>query len=141
MIFLLGGHQFAFPGHNIKEIVPVDGIVEVPGASANFLGVMTIRGEIESVLHLNRLFGFADINITPASRLAIATDHRVHTGIAVDAILDIADVPKNAIDMSIAALPKSVARFAVGHLSHGDMVTPLLSVEKIFQALEESGGE
>jgi purine-binding chemotaxis protein CheW len=52
VVFLLGERYYAFHGDHIKEIVPVTDITYVPGMPDYLLGVINVRGEIESVLDL-----------------------------------------------------------------------------------------
>jgi purine-binding chemotaxis protein CheW len=55
LIFGLGQERYAIPLQDLAEVLPFKGCTEVPGASAQFLGVINLRGEIRPVIDLSRV--------------------------------------------------------------------------------------
>ena len=52
VFFKLLDHFYAIFGTDAKEILPLLRINQIPGAPANILGVINVRGDIESVLDI-----------------------------------------------------------------------------------------
>lgn len=55
MIFLLGKERYGVDLASLRQVVPLDGLVPVPGTTDKILGVMNLRGEVGSVWDLARL--------------------------------------------------------------------------------------
>ncbi len=72
VIFHLRGDLFAFPGENVKEILPLTGIYPVPGAPDFIPGVINNRGEIDSVVTINGFLGLSESERSPSCRIAVA---------------------------------------------------------------------
>lgn len=55
MTFLLGKERYGVDLASLRQVVPLDGLVPVPGTPETILGVMNLRGEVGSVWDLARL--------------------------------------------------------------------------------------
>ncbi|MBF8272686.1 MAG: Chemotaxis signal transduction protein [Magnetococcales bacterium] len=135
MFFSVGGYPFALHGSNIREILHIGQITTIPGVSELFLGVINIRGEIDSVLHLSRLLGCKPFIQTPKSRIAIAVLDGIRTGIAVDSVDNIIDVAIRTLDHHVASLNEPVRSLACGQVSFENQIVPLLDLKQIYSRL------
>lgn len=88
----------------VESIVAVQEITYVPGAPAWILGVVNVRGEIESVLDLRAVLGLGQAAVDAQSRLLIAQEGELRSGLLVGRVIDIADIPTASI--SSAPLPQ-----------------------------------
>lgn len=141
VIFQLAGLFFAFSGKDVEEIHLVGTIVFIPGVSHFFYGVINIRGEIESVLALSRLLGFPDSPSHSKNRIPILAKGELRTGILVDAVEDILDVPVSAIQPFIPAGGQIFQDIAIGQFSYKNKLVILLDTEKIFSKLGDKENE
>lgn len=55
MTFLLGTERYGVDLASLRQVVPLDGLVPVPGTPETILGVMNLRGEVRSIWDLARL--------------------------------------------------------------------------------------
>jgi len=101
---LSGAGYFALPASLIESIVIVQEITYVPGAPDWILGVVNVRGEIESVLDLRAVLGLGRAEVQAESRLLIAQHQDLRSGLLVGQVIDIADIPASSI--SAAPLPQ-----------------------------------
>lgn len=101
---LPAGGYFALPASLIESIVIVQEITYVPGTPAWILGVVNVRGEIESVLDLKAVLGLGQAELQDGSRLLIAEHGELRSGLLVGRVIDIAAIPVSAI--SAAPLPQ-----------------------------------
>lgn len=101
---LAGGEYFALPASLVESIVIVQEVTYVPGTPDWILGVVNVRGEIESVLDLKAVLGLGSAELQAESRLLIAQHNELRSGLLVGRVIDIADIPTPSI--SAAPLPQ-----------------------------------
>jgi purine-binding chemotaxis protein CheW len=135
VIFLLQGDLYAFRGQEVKEILPLVPISYVPGAPEYIPGVVNIRGDIESVLNINRLLGLPDSALSPKSRIAIAQQNGIRSGILLDAVEDVVDIPVSAIKPPLATLNDTLRNYIAGEFMHLDRNVTILDLGRIFAKL------
>jgi purine-binding chemotaxis protein CheW len=139
VIFSLHDDLFAFPGSEVKEILPFMDISWVPGAPDFIPGVISNRGEIESVIKLNRFLGIADSERTAATRIAIVASSGVRSGILVDSVLDVLDVPTHSIKPPLPTLDASVRELVAGELTYRGRTVVVLDIGRLYRRLGANG--
>ncbi|MBF0400873.1 MAG: CheW domain-containing protein [Magnetococcales bacterium] len=139
VVFKVEDKMLAIPGCHVRELVPVGEIVYVPGTSELFLGVIPIRGEIASVLYLARLLGLSTHARprTPSHRILMVVKEEMSTGVLVDAVADIIQTPKSAIQPHPSTLDPQMALLAEGQILFGTEPAPVISVTALFRQLQE----
>ncbi len=60
LVFWLAQERYAIELKELAEVIPFAGCTPVPGAPAQFLGVINLRGELRAVLDLGRLLAPAE---------------------------------------------------------------------------------
>jgi purine-binding chemotaxis protein CheW len=133
VIFTLNEDYYAFYGIDVKEILPYEETTYVPGCPEFIMGIINVRGDIESVLNLHKLMMLKDPGIAKKSRIIIAEKEDIRSGIMVDSVEDVISVPVSALKRPIATLDKAVKEFTVGGetIYHSQYVT-ILDIGKIF---------
>jgi purine-binding chemotaxis protein CheW len=89
-----GAEDYALPVESVLEVAEHGNVAPVPGASAEVLGVRNLRGQVIPVLDLAAVFGLADD--APFERVVVAEDGERTAGFAVEAVLDVIDLPGSA---------------------------------------------
>jgi purine-binding chemotaxis protein CheW len=135
VVFSLLGDSYAFPGKDIREILRFEKITYVPGSPRILLGIINVRGDIESVLNLHRLLGLPDSKTGVDSRIVIAGNQEVRSGILVDSVEDVTDVYESAIQPPIATFDKSIKEFVVGVTDYRGRNVTILGVGNILGKL------
>jgi len=77
VIFTLGDDVYAFYGHHVKEILPYEKITLVPGCPDSIIGIINVRGDIESVINLHKLIGIPESRISRKTRIIIAAEQEI----------------------------------------------------------------
>ncbi|MDP2646412.1 MAG: chemotaxis protein CheW [Desulfobacterales bacterium] len=131
-IFSLHGDFYAFYGKYVKEILPPMTIHYVPGSPDFIPGVINVRGEIESVININSFLGLPDSASSPSSRIALAVAGGIRSGILVDSIEEVLDIPDSSVKPPLDTLPKSIREFVAGEFTHKDKLVTILDIGKIF---------
>ena len=135
VVIVLAEKYYAFYGESIKEIVPLSDITYVPGMPAYILGVMNVRGEIESVLDLKKLLGLPNTPITRQSRLIIGEINGIRSGLLVDSVEDVLELPEVQIAKSESGADVKGADYLVGETRYKGDAVILFDLDKIFEAL------
>jgi len=115
VIFRCGDRLFAFKGSHVKEIVPLIKINAVPGCPPSFLGVINLRGTIESIASMHALLGMSVPEFTPEQKILVIESEGMRTGLLVDTVEDVTEIPENDIQKSVF---ESEAVFVSGETFH-----------------------
>jgi purine-binding chemotaxis protein CheW len=135
MVFMLEEKYYAFAGDVIKEIVPMTEITYVPGMPAYLLGVINVRGAIESVLDLRKALGFNSSKIGKRNRIAIGHVGDMRSGLLVDSVEDVLEIPRETIHAPVSSLDSSRAAYVAGESTYHGQTLMLLDLGKIFEEL------
>ncbi|MCP4405312.1 MAG: purine-binding chemotaxis protein CheW [bacterium] len=135
VVILLDEHVYAFYGRWIKEIVLVDEISYVPGMSEYLLGVINVRGEIESVLDLRGVLALSRTALNAQSRVLIGEAHGIRSGLLVDAVEDVLEMPEERISRSSPVLDNGIAEYIIGESRYKEQDMILLDLDRIFDTL------
>ncbi len=138
VVILLDEKYYAFYGECIKEVVVVHEIAFVPGMPDYIPGVIHIRGEIESVLDLRRILGLAPVSLTKRSRIMIGQVNNVHSGILVDSVEDVLELPESDVQKPVSALDSEITRYIIAESMYKNQELIILDVGKIFEILLRS---
>jgi purine-binding chemotaxis protein CheW len=96
VIFICGASKYAFYGSDIKEILSSFEISWVPCLPEYLPGLINNRGDIESVVEIRHFLGESH-NGQSTCLIAMAERGAFHTGIIIDAIEDVVDIPISRI--------------------------------------------
>ncbi|MDF1578280.1 MAG: chemotaxis protein CheW [Desulfobulbales bacterium] len=91
VIYSLAGGFFAFHGHHVKEIIVPGEISYVPGSPDFLLGAINIRGDIESVIALDRILTLPPAKPSPFNRILLAEYRDVRSGVLIEKIASYGD--------------------------------------------------
>jgi purine-binding chemotaxis protein CheW len=130
VIFNCAGSRYAFYGENIREILPVCDISWVPGLPDYLPGLINVRGDIESVVDIRYFLGEAKAD--PSKGLiAMAVLEDFRSGVLIDAIDDVVDIPKNAIKPPLSTLTGVAGELVAGEIEHQGTTITLLDIGKL----------
>jgi purine-binding chemotaxis protein CheW len=140
VIYSLAGGFFAFHGRHVKEIIVPGKISYVPGSPDFLLGVINVRGDIESVVALDRILALPPAKPSPFNRILLAESHDVRSGVLIEKIEDVVDVPVESIKAPLSTMSGLVARYVMGELEYRGRHITVLDLPKIFAGFGENGG-
>jgi purine-binding chemotaxis protein CheW len=130
VVFPLEGQLYGLPIALVKSIVVPGAITPIPGTPAHLLGVVNVRGEIESVLDLRQVLNLPSAAIGITSRLLIAQVGEIRSGLLVDAMHDIIGMTES--DRRPRPPGLESADFVSGEVVHGDETFLLLDLPALF---------
>ena len=135
VFFALGDVHFAFPGRHVQEILAgTDTPVHfIPGCPPSLEGVINVRGDIESVIGLQQLLQLP-ANPTPiasSSAIVLARSVGLRSGLRVDRIVDVVDVPQSHLQPPPANVAEHLRPLVLGVLQWQSQPVTLLDVERL----------
>lgn len=137
VVFTLLDNYFAFYGQDAREILPVLKVYFVPGSPDYILGIINVRGDIQSVLDIKNFMQLPASESRDENRIIIAEQKDVRSGILVDSVEDVLDVPESSIKGTIGTLDDSVGYYVVGETTYKGHNVTLLNVGKLFEKIAE----
>ncbi len=130
VIFICGANQFAFYGRDIREILPSCEISWVPSLPAYLPGLINVRGDIESVVDIRHFLGEEKSGDGPHP-IAMAVQGDFHSGIIIDSIKDVVDIPLSLIHSPLATLNGAARDLVIGEITYEGAVISLLDIGKL----------
>lgn len=149
--FLLSGQLFGIDILLVREINRQLEVTPVPHTSDYIRGLLNLRGQIVTILDLNRRLGLEKATLSEASHnIILKTDHELQNldldedfghlstagdkvGLLVDDIRDVVIVPEEAIEPPPANIGKVDGQFLTGVIKQNNALVAVLSVEKLLK--------
>ncbi len=137
LALVLGDEKYAVQIAHVAEILRPPPITEVPRASRNVLGVVSVRGRLVTIVDLRRRFGLAEAPIDRKSRVLLAdagTGEQI--GLLVDEVRQVWRLAAEEIEPPSALGGEQPAHIAgIGRPAGGDgSVLILLNLAPILEA-------
>ena len=133
VIFTLGDKYFAFRGEFVQEVLPGnERLFYVPGMPASVQGVINVRGDIESVILLHALLQLTEPEKTIPSSILLTKASGMKSGIRVDELLDVVDLPLSQLRNPPESLPENFRPYVAALVDFAGKPVALLDVEKVF---------
>lgn len=130
VIFICGENRYAFYGADIREILPTCDISWVPGLPDYLPGLINVRGDIESVIDIRYFVG--EEKTERGKRLiAMAARGDFHSGVMIESIEDVVDVPLSTIRPPLATLNGTARDLVIGTIECGGKTISLLDIGKL----------
>lgn len=133
VVFELGDLRFAFQGERIREILAQADVFFLPGCPPSLEGVINVRGDIESVIRPHEMLHLPDSGVVGrASSILLGVGGGMRSGIRVDRVIDVVDVPESSIQPPPAALPEYMCALVLGVLRLQEQAVIVLDLDKMF---------
>ena len=138
LTFRLGDEEYGVDVLRVQEIRGWAPVTAVPNAPDWLSGVMNLRGTVVPVVDLRRRFGMPRVEITRFTVVVVVTVGVRVTGLVVDAVSDVLDVPRSEVVPPPDLGPQVEATFLTGLAKSNGRIVSILSVEPIVGALAGS---
>lgn len=129
VVVVCGDGRYAFHGADIREILPHCPVWWMPGLPAHLPGLINVRGDVESVVDLGHFLGEKNRRSEPLVAMAARDDFQ--SGILIDAIIDVVDIPAGAVNPPLSTLVGAARELVVGEFDHGGTTVSLLDLGRL----------
>jgi purine-binding chemotaxis protein CheW len=131
LLFAIGEEWYAVQISSVREIYNEYVVTPIPCVPPFILGVINIRGEILSVTELKGLLRLPPTPADTEQPVIVVENDVCATALVVDAIGDIVDFPREALEPAVATLDKSQAAFVAGSVYVDGKLVGLLNLDEI----------
>lgn len=108
-----GNEAYGFPLSVIREILVPPPVAEVPRAPAAVLGVISVRGQIITVVDLPKLLNLESHPQPDAGRILLVDDGKELIGVAVDRVIQVYRMEPAQIEYA-SAMSAELSDYVVG---------------------------
>jgi len=130
VIFKSGANRYAFYGGDVREILPSCEISWVPGLPDYLPGLINVRGDIESVVDIRYFLG-EDKRERFTGLIAMAVKDDFRTGVLIDSIEDVVDIPQATVKPPLATLDGASRELVTGNFDYDGISISLLDIGKL----------
>lgn len=130
VIFICGDNRYAFYGADIREIIPACDISWVPCLPEYIPGLINVRGDIESAIDIRYFLGEGKA-CHDTCLIAMAVRGDFHSGVMIDSMEDVVDIPLSTIHPPLATLNGAARDLVIGEIEYGGATISLLDVGKL----------
>lgn len=139
LIFSSGGELYAVEIKNIREVVKLRGITEVPKTPPYILGICSVRGNIVPLLDLRKRMNLTQkaVDIKENSKIIIFSFQRDLVGMIVDEVKGVKRILREKMEPIPPTLPQEQAEFFQCLIRDGNEIISALNIKKVFEFLRE----
>ena len=140
LTFALGKEEYGLAILKVREIFGYMDITAIPRTPSYVRGVINLRGQVMAVVDLRDKFGMESVERTEQTCIIVVEIRRggrkVCTGIIVDHVSEVLEVPGNKIEDPPSFGTSVDADFILGLGKIGDSVKILLDINKVLDGEE-----
>jgi purine-binding chemotaxis protein CheW len=140
LTFLLNYEDYGIPIHDVKEIIKIMDITEIPKTPKFLKGVINLRGKIIPVIDLRIKFGFEERDYTQRTCIIVVEvlmqGIKKIMGIIVDTVSEVTGINRKEIESAESGGSYFEEEFIEGLAKVKGKVVILLEVEKILNNQE-----
>jgi purine-binding chemotaxis protein CheW len=131
LTFFLAGEEYGLEILKVQEIIGMMEITPVPRTPEWIRGVLNLRGKVIPVIDLRLKFGMPATERTAETCIIVVEANRVQTGIVVDQVSEVLNIPGEAIDEAPAFGPEVRTDFILGIGKSENRVKLLLDIDRV----------
>jgi purine-binding chemotaxis protein CheW len=139
LTFQLGGETYGLEIGRVLEVLRTPRITEVPRAPAGVAGIITVRGEVVTVVDPRGRIGLPHAEGPPAGRVVIVHDEEGTCGLLIDRVAGVARLPRGALEPCPQALGSAGGELFLGIGREQDRLFLVLDPRALLRPLRRGG--
>lgn len=134
LTFSLGAEEYALDILNIREIIKLREITDIPRVPSFLLGIISLRGTIIPVFDLKDRLRLGRAELSPDSRIVVCRQEDRAAGLLVDRISQVVTLPEHKIEPPPAVLSGLDRDLVEGVGRHQGRMMILLHLSSVLDA-------
>lgn len=131
LTFVLGGEKYAVKVTQVQEVLRYTLIAPVPGAPAEVLGIINLRGNVVTVVDARKKFGMPSRKVDDATRIMMMDVQGYIIGVLVDTVTEVIDLKDDEIESTPDVSNSTTSIFIQGIANIDNVLHILVSLEKL----------
>jgi len=119
VMFVLSGETYCIEAEFVKEVLPLKELTVVPCTPPFVIGVISIRGQIFTVLNLKKVFNLVEKGISEFKKVIIIQFEDISFGIVADTILNSKYILRSMINLAPYSVKNQKNEYISGVTSDG----------------------
>ena len=112
--FLVAGERYAVESAHVHEVCRLTELTPLPGTPAFVLGIISVRGQIVSVIDPKRFFDLPQKGLTDLNKVILISDGTMEFGLLADAVLGEGRVFVKELQPSLPTMTGVREEFLIG---------------------------
>lgn len=138
VVFDLASEHYGVDISDVREIIRMQNITRVPGATSYVEGIINLRGKVLPVLDLRKRLCLKAADQTEESRIVVIDISDGEVGVIVDAVTEVLRVPNSAIELPSAMVTQGNSDYLRGIAKLTDRLIILLDLNKLLSSKADS---
>ncbi len=140
LIFRLGGEEFGVEIGRVLEVMRTPPVTEVPRAPPDILGVISVRGDVVTVVDPRSRLGLSAGASGPAPRVVVVDDGAGACGLLVDQVAGVVRLPQGALEPCPQAIGVGGGEVFLGIGREQERLFTVLDTRALLQPLRQAAG-
>jgi purine-binding chemotaxis protein CheW len=102
--FLLSYERYGVESRWVREVWPLKDLTPIPCTPTFVLGVVSVRGQIVSVIDLRKLFDLPEKGLGDLNKVLILKSNAMEFGILADEVVGVRAVPLSGLQQTVTTL-------------------------------------
>lgn len=129
--FCLGDETYGIDVLQVREVLRMTDIAPVPGAPAQVLGVINLRGSVVTVVDARKSLRMAAKAADDAARIVVAEVDEHVVGLAVDAVTEVLELRRSMVESPPNVGNEERSRYIAGVVNHPGGLLILVDITKM----------
>lgn len=129
--FVLGDEEYGVILEDVREIIRIKPITQVPRTPVFVKGILSLRGTMIPVIDLKMRLKLGETQIGQTTRIVIASDDTRFFGVIVDKINGVIKIMEDMIEPTPPTISADVSEFIRGLGKYGEKLVRLLDLHKV----------
>lgn len=138
VVFDLASEHYGVDISDVREIIRMQNITRVPGATSYVEGIINLRGKVLPVLDLRKRLGLKVADQTEESRIVVIDISEGEVGVIVDAVTEVLRVSGSSIEPPSAMVTQGNADYLRGIAKLTERLIILLDMNKLLSTRVDS---
>lgn len=135
LAFVLGAEDYALPLTDVREILKVPAVTDVPRAPADVLGILSLRGTVVTLIDLRRRLGLPEGVLDRKARVLVVQREEEPMGLLVDSVTGVVRLTREEIEDRPAVPGARHAEYLAGVARPGSAMYVLLNLQILLSSL------
>lgn len=98
--FVVGNEAYALPLSSVREIMRVPPVTEVPRGPRDVLGIISLRGQVTTLVDLRRRLDMPETDVTARTRVLLVERREETLGLLVDRVLQVYRLREDEVELA-----------------------------------------